>query len=387
MRLLQGLLIARRLGRDGARQSADVTLLNVSYDPTRELYQDFNAAFAEALEGEAGEKVTDQAVARRLRQAGARGDRRPRGRRRDARARLRHRRDRREGEAAARRLAEAPAAQQHAVHVDHRVPGAQGQSEGHQGLGRPGEAGRRRDHAESEDLGRRALELPRRLGLRASSKYGSDDARRRSSSRSSTRTCRCSTPARAARRPPSSSAASATCCSRGRTRRSSRSRNSGADKFEIVVAVAVASSPSRRSRWSTRTSTSKGTRKVAEAYLEYLYTDEGQEIAAKQLLPADRSGGRREVREAVSEDRRCSPIDDAFGGWQKAQKTHFADGGMFDQIYTASDGMHRRASFAASACDARERGGPRSEAERQAARRVLPGFGLRSAITLLYLVR
>ena len=54
------------------------------------------------------------------------------------------------------RMAEAAAAQQHALHVDHRLPGAQGQSEGHQGLGRPGEARRRGHHAEPQDLGRRA---------------------------------------------------------------------------------------------------------------------------------------------------------------------------------------------------------------------------------------
>ena len=61
----------------------------------------------------------------------------------------------------------AAAEQQHALHLDHRVPGAQGQSQAHQGLGRPGEARRRGDHAQSEDLGRRALELSGGLGLRA----------------------------------------------------------------------------------------------------------------------------------------------------------------------------------------------------------------------------
>ena len=73
---------------------ADTTLLNVSYDPTRELYQDFNAAFAQALAGEDRREGHDQAVARRFGQAGAHRDRRSRGRRRDAGARLRHRRDR-----------------------------------------------------------------------------------------------------------------------------------------------------------------------------------------------------------------------------------------------------------------------------------------------------
>ena len=73
---------------------AQSTLLNVSYDPTRELYQDFNAAFAKHWKAKTGETVADQAVARRLGQAGARGDRRPGGRRGDAGAGLRHRRAR-----------------------------------------------------------------------------------------------------------------------------------------------------------------------------------------------------------------------------------------------------------------------------------------------------
>ena len=80
-----------------------VTLLNVSYDPTRELYEDFNAAVRHVLEGEDRPGRHDQAVARRLGQAGPRGHRRPRGRRRHAGAGLRHRRDRREGRAAAGR--------------------------------------------------------------------------------------------------------------------------------------------------------------------------------------------------------------------------------------------------------------------------------------------
>ena len=66
---------------------ADTTLLNVSYDPTRELYQEFNARLRQALEGEVRRGRHHQAVARRLRQAGPRRDRRPRGRRRDAGAR------------------------------------------------------------------------------------------------------------------------------------------------------------------------------------------------------------------------------------------------------------------------------------------------------------
>src|SRR3546814_2049412 len=75
------------------------------------------------------------------------------------RARRRHRRDRQQEPAAAGELAIAPAAQQRAVYLDDRVSGAQGQSQGHPRLERSGEAGRQRDHAEPEDLRRRALEL------------------------------------------------------------------------------------------------------------------------------------------------------------------------------------------------------------------------------------
>jgi sulfate transport system substrate-binding protein len=78
----------------------------------------------------------------------------------------------------------------------------------------------------------------------------------------------------------------------------------------------------------------KGTRAVAQAYLEYLYTEEGQDIAGKNFY-----------RPAVSEKAKAKyasqfakinlfTIDQAFGGWEKADKDHFADGGSFDQIYT-----------------------------------------------------
>jgi len=76
----------------------------------------------------------------------------------------------------------------------------------------------------------------------------------------------------------------------------------------------------------------RGTRKLAEAYLNYLYTPEGQEIAAKNYyrprLPAV-----AEKYAAQFSKVHLITIDEAFGGWQKAQKTHFADGGTFDQIY------------------------------------------------------
>jgi sulfate/thiosulfate transport system substrate-binding protein len=76
----------------------------------------------------------------------------------------------------------------------------------------------------------------------------------------------------------------------------------------------------------------KGTRAAAQAYLEFLYTAEGQEIAARHYyrprLPAVAA-----KHAAAFQKVNLVTIDALFGGWQSAQKTHFADGGVFDQIY------------------------------------------------------
>jgi sulfate/thiosulfate transport system substrate-binding protein len=76
----------------------------------------------------------------------------------------------------------------------------------------------------------------------------------------------------------------------------------------------------------------RGTRKVAEAYLQYLYTPEGQEIAAKNFYrPIDPQVAAKYQKQFPKIN--LFTIDELFGGWQKAQKAHFADGGTFDQIY------------------------------------------------------
>lgn len=76
----------------------------------------------------------------------------------------------------------------------------------------------------------------------------------------------------------------------------------------------------------------KGTRAIAEAYLQYLYSPEGQEIAAKRhYRPRDQAVAARFASSFAKV--KLFTVDEAFGGWQKAQKTHFADGGVFDQIY------------------------------------------------------
>ena len=76
----------------------------------------------------------------------------------------------------------------------------------------------------------------------------------------------------------------------------------------------------------------KGTRAAAEAYLQFLYTPEAQEIAAKNhYRPRDVKIAAKYAGTFASV--KLFTIDEAFGGWQNAQKTHFSDGGSFDQIY------------------------------------------------------
>jgi len=76
----------------------------------------------------------------------------------------------------------------------------------------------------------------------------------------------------------------------------------------------------------------RGTKEVAQAYLEYLYTPEGQEIAARHYYrPRLESVATRFAQQFPA--LKLFTIDEVFGGWSKAQKTHFADGGAFDQIY------------------------------------------------------
>ena len=75
-----------------------------------------------------------------------------------------------------------------------------------------------------------------------------------------------------------------------------------------------------------------GTRKVAQAYLEFLYSETGQNLAGKHFYrPRDPAIAARYAAQFANVD--LITVDEEFGGWQKAQKTHFNDGGMFDKIY------------------------------------------------------
>ncbi len=75
-----------------------------------------------------------------------------------------------------------------------------------------------------------------------------------------------------------------------------------------------------------------GTSAIARAYLEYLYSEEGQDIAARHFYrPRQASVAARYAAQFAQV--KLFTIDEVFGGWQKAQARHFADGGLFDQIY------------------------------------------------------
>jgi sulfate/thiosulfate transport system substrate-binding protein len=71
---------------------------------------------------------------------------------------------------------------------------------------------------------------------------------------------------------------------------------------------------------------------MAQAYLEFLYSEPGQTIAAQHYYRRRLKAVAAKYAGQFSQDQRVH-IDELFGGWQKAQKTHFADGGVFDHIY------------------------------------------------------
>ncbi len=105
----------------------------------------------------------------------------------------------------------------------------------------------------------------------------------------------------------------------------------GADKFEIVVpSLSILAEPPVT--LVDKVVDKKGTRKAAQAYLEYLYSDEGQDIAGKNFYrPTSEKIAAKYADQFVKVE--LFNINDAFGSWAKAQKDHFADGGSFDQIY------------------------------------------------------
>ncbi len=105
----------------------------------------------------------------------------------------------------------------------------------------------------------------------------------------------------------------------------------GADKFEIIYpSVSILAEPPVAV--VDKNADKHGTRKIAEAYLNFLYTDKAQDLIGKNHY-------RPRNQAVLAKHAKTFPniplvtVDEVFGGWAKAQKTHFADGGVFDQIY------------------------------------------------------
>jgi sulfate transport system substrate-binding protein len=106
----------------------------------------------------------------------------------------------------------------------------------------------------------------------------------------------------------------------------------GKDKFEIVTpSISILAEPPVSV--VDKVTAKRGTTEVAKAYLQFLYSEEGQEIGAKNFY-------RPQSPQALAKYAHQFPkitlftIDELFGGWQKTQKKHFEDGGIFDKIYT-----------------------------------------------------
>ena len=110
-------------------------------------------------------------------------------------------------------------------------------------------------------------------------------------------------------------------------------KEQGEGKLEIIYpSVSILAEPPVT--WVDKVVRRHGTAAVAKAYLEFLYTPEGQDLAAQHFY--------RPRLEAVAQKYAATfpklntfTVDELFGGWKKAQKTHFADGGIFDQIQQA----------------------------------------------------
>ena len=107
----------------------------------------------------------------------------------------------------------------------------------------------------------------------------------------------------------------------------------GPAKFEIVVpSLSILAEPPVAV--VDKTVDRRGTRAVAQAYLEYLYTPEGQEIAASNYYRPRDAKVAAKYASTFNLKVNLFTIDDIFGGWAKAQAAHFNDGGSFDRIYT-----------------------------------------------------
>ncbi|HZR18810.1 MAG TPA: sulfate ABC transporter substrate-binding protein [Verrucomicrobiae bacterium] len=107
----------------------------------------------------------------------------------------------------------------------------------------------------------------------------------------------------------------------------------GKGQVEIVTpSISILAEPPVA--WVDRVTAKHGTLEVAQAYLNYLYTPEGQEIAARHFYRPTLEAIRQKYAKAFP-NVELFTIDQVFGGWQKVQKLHFNEGGIFDQLQQA----------------------------------------------------
>ncbi len=313
----------------GTASAADVTLLNVSYDPTRELYQEFNAAFAKQYQAKAGDKVT-------IKQSHG-------GSGKQARSVI----DGLDADVVTLALAgdiDEIADKSKLLPADwqKRLPnnsspytstivflvrkGNPKQIKDWDDLARPGVAvitpnpktsgGARWNYLAAWEYGKR--------------KYGGDEKAKDYVTKLYKNVPVLDSGARGS---------TTTFVERGvgdvfiswENEAFLALREFGPDKFEIVApSISILAEPPVAI--VDRNVDKKGTRKTAEAYLQYLYSDEGQDIAGKNYYrPTGAKAAQKYAKQFVNVS--LFNINDAFGGWAKATKTHFADGGTFDQIY------------------------------------------------------
>ena len=305
------------------------TLLNVSYDPTRELYQTVNAAFAKHWQERTGERLTVN------QSHGGSG--------KQARAVI----DGLEADLVTLALAYDIDAIAQAGLIksdwqtllpDKSAPytstivflvrkGNPKGIEDWDDLVKPGDRG---DYSPSQNLRRRPLELSRGLGLCAQ-QSGNDEAKAREFV------------ARLYKNVPildtGARAATVTFVERGIGDVLIAWENEallavtalGKDRFEIVTpSLSILAEPPVA--LVDKVVDKRGTREVARAYLEFLYSQEGQEIAAKHYY-RPRLASVAALYAAHFPVVSLFTVDEVFGGWQQAHTVHFRDGGMFDQIY------------------------------------------------------
>ena len=323
--LIAGLTIA------GSAYAADITLLNVSYDPTRELYVALNKAFADKYKAETGKSVEiKQSHGGSGKQARSVID----GLEADVvTLALAYDIDEIARQRPARgRLAEEAAAERFALYLDHRIPGAQGKSQRHQGLGRSRQARREsRSRPIRKPQAVRAGIISRPGAMR--SRNTATRTRRRISCRTSTRTFRCSTPARAARRVTFVERNVGDVLIAWENEAFLAINEFGKDKFEIVVPVGV--DPGRaagrgRRQGGRQEGHARGRGSLSEIHLHAGRAgDRGARIIIVRAMRPSR-------RNTKASSRRCSfsPSTMCSAAGRKAQTTHFKDGGIFDSIYT-----------------------------------------------------